>query len=133
MCGPVALLFIIRSFQIEPGGGSEGCQNLLPSLLEVLWVKDNETSVMGGTSAITPMTHSPSSTAAPARLPRFSSNILQQNQVSSLQLSLVFNCTRDRPPRQIPNQRDSESPNFIAGFGTRYCLSILNTAVNIFS
>ncbi len=81
-------VFIIRSFQIE-WGWVGGCQNLLPSLLEVLWVKYNETSVMGGANVITLMTHSPSSTTHP---PRSSSNIQQHpatNQVSSVLLSLV--------------------------------------------
>lgn len=59
--------FIIRAFQME-WGRVGGCRDLLPSLLEVLWVKYNETSVMGGAGVITPMTHSPSS----------STNILQQ-------------------------------------------------------
>lgn len=65
MCSPVALLFIIRSFQIERGRRG-GCQNLLLGLLEVVWVKHNETSVMGGASVITPMTlihHSPAHTS----------------------------------------------------------------------
>lgn len=61
MCSPVALLFIIRSFQIERRRLG-GCQDLLLGLLEVLWVKHNETSVMGGASVITLMTHSPAHT-----------------------------------------------------------------------
>lgn len=55
----LSLLFSIRSLQMG------GQQNLLLSLLEVLWVKHNATSVMGGASVITPMTP-PTPTTSPA-------------------------------------------------------------------
>lgn len=55
MGSPVALLFTRIHHQIlsDGAGVGRGCQNLLQSLLEVLSVKHNETSVMGGASVIT--------------------------------------------------------------------------------
>lgn len=78
--------FVIHHQILSDGaGGGAG------SLLEVLWVKHKETSVMGGDGVITPMTHLASSTT------HVFLHLLRHpetNQASGLMLSL--NATRSK-------------------------------------
>lgn len=119
MCSPVAFVIHHQILSDRAGVGSKGgCQNLLLCLLEVLWVKYNETSVMGGASVITPMTHSPSSTTQPPP-----TSCSKPGFQFAAQPSLTALGTSSSDPEAERLIWKCFIPQFIK-FGTRYCLKI---------